>query len=150
MTPVKVQIFKTIFFLSNFTYTFGHFFTCLRPYYQNSFFKKISTPTSRMSSNMCIWPHKLCNAKTGISPTFTLSNEPWFKWLHLKIPATSLLSSVRTSQSKASRALAETPWWGLSPSLPAWKHPSTHIAILVVPSVQSLVSSSAQFIVAPL
>ena len=25
---------------------------------------------------MCIWRHKLCNAKTGVGPTFTWSNEP--------------------------------------------------------------------------
>ena len=30
-----------------------------------------------MSMNMCIWRHKLCNAKTGVGPTFTWSNEPW-------------------------------------------------------------------------
>ena len=34
---------------------------------------------SRMSKNMCIWRHKLCNSKTGVGPTFTWSNEPWLK-----------------------------------------------------------------------
>ena len=27
---------------------------------------------------MCIWRHKLCNSKTGVGPTFTWSNEPWY------------------------------------------------------------------------
>ena len=36
-----------------------------------------SSLNSRMSMNMCIWRHKLCNAKTGVGPTFTFSNEPW-------------------------------------------------------------------------
>ena len=33
---------------------------------------------SRMSWNMCIWRHNLCNAKTGVGPTFTWLNEPWY------------------------------------------------------------------------
>ena len=31
-----------------------------------------------MSCDMCIGRHKLCNAKTGVGPTFTWSNEPWY------------------------------------------------------------------------
>ena len=31
----------------------------------------------RISRNMCIWHQKLCNAKTGVGPTFTWSNEAW-------------------------------------------------------------------------
>ena len=69
------------FFLDNFTYNLSHFSTILRPHYQNSFFSKyfclFSTLNSRMSTNMCIWRHKLCNAKTGVGLTFTWSNEPW-------------------------------------------------------------------------
>ena len=45
--------------------TLGHFSTGLRPNYQNS----------RMSRNMCICRHKLCNAKMGVNPTFRWSNE---------------------------------------------------------------------------
>ena len=36
----------------------------------------ISTLNSRMSRNMSIWRHKLCNGKTGVGPTFSWSNEP--------------------------------------------------------------------------
>ena len=28
---------------------------------------------------MCIWHHKLCNAKTGVGPTFTWPNEALYK-----------------------------------------------------------------------
>ena len=28
---------------------------------------------------MCILPHNFCNSKTGVSQTFTWSNEPWYK-----------------------------------------------------------------------
>ena len=58
--------FTNYFFQSNFMYNLGHFSTSLIPYYQNS----------KMSRNMCIWHHKLCNAKTDVGPTFTWSNEP--------------------------------------------------------------------------
>ena len=37
-----------------------------------------STRNSKMSMNKCIWRHKLWNAKTGVGPTFTWSNEPWY------------------------------------------------------------------------
>ena len=30
-----------------------------------------------MPRNMCIWRHKLCNAKMGVGPTFTWSSEAW-------------------------------------------------------------------------
>ena len=77
---MKVQILQTIFW-SHFMYNLSHFSTNLRPHYQNSFFLNtfllFSTLNSRMSKNMCIWRHKLCNAKTGVGPTFTWSNEPW-------------------------------------------------------------------------
>ena len=43
----------------------------------NNFFL-FFTLNSRMSNNMCIWRHKLCNSKTDVGPTFTLSNEPWY------------------------------------------------------------------------
>ena len=33
-----------------------------------------------MSMNMCIWRHKLCNAKTGVGPTFAWSNEAMAQW----------------------------------------------------------------------
>jgi hypothetical protein len=33
---------------------------------------------SRISKNMCICRHKLCNSKTGVGPTFTWSNEHWY------------------------------------------------------------------------
>ena len=66
-------------FQSNFTYNLGHFSTHLRPHYQNRFFKIFflcSALSSKSSRNMCILRHKLCNAKTGVSPTFTWSKEP--------------------------------------------------------------------------
>ena len=67
--------FKNVLLLSNFTDNLGHFCTNRRPHYQNSFFSKyifFSTQNFRMSRNICIWRHKLCNAKTVIGPTFTL------------------------------------------------------------------------------
>ena len=39
---------------------------------KNSFFSTLHT---KMYINMCIWRHKLYNAKTGVGPTFTWSNE---------------------------------------------------------------------------
>ena len=44
----------------------------------SKYFLLFSTQNSRMSRNMYIWRHKLCNAKTGVGPTFTWSNEPWY------------------------------------------------------------------------
>ena len=77
--------FTNYFFQSDLTYNLSHFSTSLRPHYQNSFFSKyfflFSILNSRMTKNMCIWHHKLCNSKTGVGPTFTWSNEPWFNWL---------------------------------------------------------------------
>ena len=73
-------------FWSNFTYKLSYFSTSLTPHYQNNFTKYFflfSTLHSRMSKNMCIWRHKLCNTKTGVGPTFTWSNEPWSKASHL-------------------------------------------------------------------
>ena len=72
--------FTNNFFQSDFTYNLSQFSTGLRPYYQNSFFEiffLFSVQNSRMSKNMFIWRHKLCNSKTGVGPTFTWSNEPW-------------------------------------------------------------------------
>ena len=79
--PHESQNFTNYFFQIDFTYNLGNFSTSLRPHYQNSFSKYIfffSILNSRMSKNMCIWRHKLCNSKTGVGPTFTWSNEPWF------------------------------------------------------------------------
>ena len=76
---MKIQILQKKN-LSNFTYNFGHFSTNLRPHYKKkilNIFLLFCTPNSRMSCNMCIWRHKLCNAKTAVGPTFTWSNEPW-------------------------------------------------------------------------
>ena len=39
---------------------------------------------------MCIWRHKLCNAKTGVGPTFTWSNEPWYSLLSFILLSTTL------------------------------------------------------------
>ena len=82
--PYESPNFTIYFFHSNFTYNLGHFSTSLRPHYQNSFFSKyfflFSALNSKMSRNLCIWLHKLCNAKTGVGPTFTWSNEPWYNW----------------------------------------------------------------------
>ena len=75
------QNFTNIFLLSHFTYNLSNFLTSLKPHYQNSFFYNFflfSTLNSRISKNMCIWRHKLCNAKTVVGPTFTWSNEPWY------------------------------------------------------------------------
>ena len=44
----------------------------------SKYFFLFSTLSFRMSNNMCIWRHKLCNSKTGVGPTFTWSNEPWY------------------------------------------------------------------------
>ena len=72
--------FSNHFFLISFTDSLNNFSTSLRPHYQNSFllnyFFLFSTINSRMSWNMCIQRHKLCNAKTCVGPTFTWSNEP--------------------------------------------------------------------------
>ena len=77
--PHESPNFTNYFFKSNFTYNLSHFSTSLRPQYQNSFFLFFfSALNSKMSKNMCIWRHKLCNSKTGFGPTFTWSNEPWF------------------------------------------------------------------------
>ena len=54
----------------------GHFFTNLRPHYQNSFSSLFCFVFySRMSKNMCKLGHKLRNAKKGVCPTLTWSNE---------------------------------------------------------------------------
>ena len=77
--PHESLNFTNYFFQSDFTYNLRHFSTSLRPHYQNSFSKYFflfSILNSRMSKNMCIWRHKLCNSKTGVCPTFTWSNEP--------------------------------------------------------------------------
>ena len=44
----------------------------------SKYFLLFSTLYSRKSKNMCIWRHKLCNSKTGVGPTCTWSNEPWY------------------------------------------------------------------------
>ena len=61
---------------------FRAFSKSLRPHKQDSFFQFFFTLYSRTSWNFCIWRHKSCNAKTGIGPTFTWSNEAWFSTLH--------------------------------------------------------------------
>ena len=72
---------------------------CLRPHYQHSFFLNnlvcFFTLKSRMSRTLCIWCHKLCNAKTGVGPTFTWSNEAWSRG----IPILALCSWTRSLQS---------------------------------------------------
>ena len=45
----------------------------------SKYFFLFSILNSRMSRNMGIWRHKLCNSKTGVGPTFTWSTEPWYK-----------------------------------------------------------------------
>ena len=68
-------------FLSKGTDNLVHFSTSLRPHYQNSFswiFFFGLTLNPRMSMNMCIWRHNLCNGKTGVGPTCTWSNEAQF------------------------------------------------------------------------
>ena len=80
--PMKVRILQIIIFkvtlrtiLVIFPQVWDHIF-------QNSFFEiffvLFSILNSRMSKDMCIWRHKLCNSKTGVDPTFTWSNEPWY------------------------------------------------------------------------
>ena len=76
---------KLFFSLNNFKDNLGNYSTSVRPHYPNSFFLKtfflFSTLKSRMSKNMCFWRHKLCNAKTGVGPNFTWSNEAWYRAL---------------------------------------------------------------------
>ena len=43
-----------------------------------------------MSINICIWRHKLYNAKTCVGPTFTWSNEPWYSVKSLFVPSSGL------------------------------------------------------------
>ena len=62
--PDESQNFISLFLISFFGHL-GHIFTNLL----------LSTLNSRISRIMCIWRHKLCNAKTGVGPTFTWSNE---------------------------------------------------------------------------
>ena len=77
--PNKSPNFRNFFFQSNFSDKLGHFSTSLTPYYQNSFFFNfLLALSSRMSRNMCIWLHKLCNAKISVGPTYTWSNEAWY------------------------------------------------------------------------
>ena len=66
--------FTNFFLKSDFTYNFSYFFASLKPHFKIFFL--FSTLNSRMSKNMCIWRHKLYNAKTGVGPTLTRSNEP--------------------------------------------------------------------------
>ena len=71
--------FTNNFLSSHFTYNLSHFLTSLKPQYHYSIFLNFflfSTLNSMISKNMCIWRHKLCNAKTVVGPTFTWSNEP--------------------------------------------------------------------------
>ena len=70
------------FFWSKLKYNLSHFSTSLSHITKTVFlhiFFMFSTLNSRMSKNMCIWRRKLCNSKMGVGPTFTWSNEPWFK-----------------------------------------------------------------------
>ena len=55
-----------------------------KQFFLNNFFL-FSILNSRISKNMCIWRHKLCNSKTGIGPTFTWSNEPWFRGIYYSL-----------------------------------------------------------------
>ena len=77
--PYENPNFKNNFFLSNFMDNLGHFFHKSETTLPKQFFLNIlvlfSTLNSRMSRNMCIWRHKLGNAKTGVGPTFKWSNE---------------------------------------------------------------------------
>ena len=66
--------FTNYFFQSNFRYNLSHFSKTVF----SKYFFLFSTLNSRMSKKMCIWRHKLCNSKTGVGPTFTWSNEPWY------------------------------------------------------------------------
>ena len=71
--PNESPNFRNNFFLTNFKDDLGHFSTNVRQYFQTVFF--YSTLSSRMSRNMCKLCHKLHNAKKGVCPTFTWSNE---------------------------------------------------------------------------
>ena len=102
--------FTNYFFQSKFRYNLGHVSTSLRPHYQNSFFLNnffFSTLNSRMFRNICIWRHKMCNAKTGVGQTFTLSNEPWFT--HLFLPTCSEPDITRYHWLISSSQLLSTP-----------------------------------------
>ena len=77
--PHESPNFRNYLFPSDFTDNLVNLSTSLGPHQQNSFFLNFfllfSSLNSRMSRNMCIWRNKLCNAKTGVGPTFTRSNE---------------------------------------------------------------------------
>ena len=79
--PHESPNFTSNFFQSDFTYNLSHF-PQVWDYITKTIFSKyfflFSILNSRMSKNMCIWRHKLCNSKTGVGPTFTWSNEPWY------------------------------------------------------------------------
>ena len=80
--PVKDRILQTIFFkvilrtiLAMFPQVWHHI---TKTVFSNYFFLLFSILNSKLSMNMCIWRHKLWNDKTGVGPTFTWSNEPWY------------------------------------------------------------------------
>ena len=86
--PNESPNFRNFFCLDNFMDNLVHFFTSLRQHYHFFFifFFCFSTLKSRMSRNMCIWHHKLCNVKMGVGLTFTWSNDAGSidkKWIHL-------------------------------------------------------------------
>ena len=73
--PHESPNFTNYFFQSNIMHNLGLFNHITKTvFFLNNFFL-FSAVNSRMSRNMCIWCHKLCNAKTGDGPTFTWSNE---------------------------------------------------------------------------
>ena len=75
--PHESPNFTKPFFQSNFAYNLGHVSTSVRPHYKNIFFlfKYIffSTPGCLKTY---VFGVTLCNAKMGVGPTFTWSNEP--------------------------------------------------------------------------
>ena len=104
--PYESPNFRNHFFLSNFTDSLVHFSTSLETTLPKQFF--FSTLRSRMSKNMCICFHKLCNAKTGVSPTFTWSNEALF--IGFKFLRKCCLALHMRSHANVTLQLSVTGW----------------------------------------
>ena len=78
--PMKVRILQIIIFkvtLRTILAIFPQVWDLITRTVFSKYFFLFSILNSRMSKNMYIWRHKLCNSKTGVGQSFTWSNEPW-------------------------------------------------------------------------
>ena len=110
---MKVQILQIIIFkvtLRTILAIFPQVWDHITQTVFSKYFFLFSILNSRMSKNMCIWHHKLCYSKTGVSPIFTWSNEPWYMYRYL------WACPSKHPDLAASTAL----FWGLAKTVPKW------------------------------